>query len=68
MTGDGTWLTIDETAAVLKCSKAFVYRELGRKNLRGTKLSGPGWRIAPADIETYMSSQANVTAVRRRAS
>lgn len=60
------WLTIGEAAEVIQCSKAFVYRELGRKNLRGTKLSGPGWRISRDDIQTYMDAKANVSTVRRR--
>lgn len=66
MTADDAWLTIGEVAAVIKSSKAFVYRELGRKNLRGTKLSGPGWRVARADVQTYMDAKANVSTVRRR--
>lgn len=60
------WLTVPEAAAAVKSSPKFILRELQRKNLRGTKLKGVGWRIAHSDLLVWMDAQANVSRVRRR--
>lgn len=59
------YLTVTEAAEILRSSRAFVLRELNRKNLRGTKLNGVGWRITRADVDNYMDAKANVSRVRR---
>lgn len=58
------YLTVSETAELLRCSDRFVLDELRRKNLRGSK-TGAGWRINPADVDTYLDAKANVRPVRR---
>lgn len=61
-------LTVPEVAEALKCDEQFVRAELRRKNLRGTKLPNrAGWRVAIADLQTYVDAKANVTAVRKTA-
>ena len=57
-------LTVPDVAVILAASERFVLDELRRKNLRGTKLAA-GWRIAEADLDTYLDAKANVSRVRR---
>lgn len=59
-------LTVADVALVLQVSERFVLDELRRKNLRGSK-TGAGWRIAEADVDTYVDAKANVSRVRRSA-
>lgn len=59
-------LTVPEVAERLRVSERYVLDELRRKNLRGTKLKGrAGWRVAEADVDTYLNANANVSRVRR---
>lgn len=57
-------LTVSDVSLILVASERFVLDELRRKNLRGSK-TGAGWRIAEADLDTYLDAKANVTRVRR---
>lgn len=57
-------LTVDEVALILVTSPRFVYDELRRKNMRGSK-TGAGWRITEEDLDTYVDAKANVSRVRR---
>ena len=57
-------LTVPQVALILQASDRFVLDELRRKNLRGSK-TGAGWRVAEADLDTYLDAKANVSRVRR---
>lgn len=57
-------LTVDDVALILVASPRFVYDELRRKNMRGSK-TGAGWRITEEDLDTYVDAKANVSRVRR---
>lgn len=61
------YLTVSEVALRIKASERFVKDELRRKNLRGSKPGGLGWRISEADLQTYIDATANVSRVRRSA-
>lgn len=58
-------LTVAEVAEALTSSERFVLDELRRKNLRGSKPGGLGWRISEEDLATYVEANANVSRVRR---
>lgn len=62
-----TLLTPHEVAERLKCSDRFVKDELRRKNLRGIKVAGVGWRVSEVDLDIYIEAHANVSKVRRSA-
>lgn len=57
-------LSPTDAAILLNCSERLIKDELRRKNLRGIKTPA-GWRIDPADLETYKDAKANVARVRR---
>lgn len=58
-------LTPAQAADRVPCSERFIKDELRRKNLRGIKVPGVGWRIEEDDLERYMDAHANVPKVRR---
>lgn len=57
-------LTTSEAAGELRKSKAFVLREIERKNLRASFYGG-AWHITHADLQTYIDANANVSKVTR---
>lgn len=59
------FLTVREVADRLRRSTKFVERELRAKNLRGANIGG--WRVAEADLESYIEAHMNVRPVRKPA-
>ena len=60
------YLSVDQVAAYLGCSRRYVLDELRRKNLRGSKLHE--WRVSSTDLAAYIDAKANVSRVLGRAS
>lgn len=58
------FLTVDEAAVQLRMSPRFVYDELRRKNLRGSKYGGQ-WVVATSDLRAYVEAHANVRPVKK---
>jgi excisionase family DNA binding protein len=53
------WLNVDEVASELRCARNTVLLEIGRNNLRATKVAGR-WLIDPADLDRYVKAGFNV--------
>lgn len=53
------WLTMEETADLLKVSTMTISRWLKRGKLRGHKMGGV-WRIDPRDYVNFLNSTANI--------
>lgn len=54
-------LNVAEVADRLRCSYNTVLLEIGRNNLRATKVAGR-WLISPADLAAYIDAGYNVKA------
>lgn len=59
--------TVAEAAAKLRKSERFVYDELRRKNLIGSRYGG-AWHVTEADLDAYIEAHLNVSRVKPRRS
>lgn len=53
---DPKYLTVEQAAAVIQMSPAFVRRRCKEKKLPAVKL-GRDWRIRPADLDAFMQPE-----------
>lgn len=57
--------TLEETAAILKVNKRFLYPYLDSGNLQGAKI-GRAWRITEEAIRSFLSNGAPILEANRR--